>query len=81
MTKMYRKANSYTNRGGYKCVRNVNIIFISRAMIFGTRIDYRSAVSIGIRIVLDLKRTLELLKGILILMFCCLLGLGKKLEI
>ncbi len=49
-------------------------------MIFGMCIDYRSAESIGIRIVLYFKRTLELLISTLILMFCCPLGLGKKLE-
>ena len=59
----------------------ISIFFISWAMIFGMCIDYRSAASIGIRIVLYFKRTLELLICTLILMFCCLLGLGKKLEI
>ncbi len=35
----------------------ISIFFISWAMIFGICIDYRSAESIGIRIVLYLKRT------------------------
>ena len=66
-----------TRSRGYICVRNLDF-FISWAMIFGVCIDYRSAESIGIRIVLYLKRTLELLISTLILMFCCLLELGKK---
>ena len=53
----------------------ISIFFISWAMIFGICIDYRSAASIGIRIVLYLRIAL------LILMFCCLLELGKKHEI
>ena len=39
----------------------ISIFFISWAMIFGICIDYWSAASIGIRIVLYSKRTLELL--------------------
>ena len=35
----------------------ISIFFISWAMIFGICIDYRSAESIGIRVVLYLKRT------------------------
>ena len=35
----------------------ISIFFISWAMIFGMCIDYRSAESIGTRIVLYLKRT------------------------
>ncbi len=59
----------------------ISIFFISLAIIFGMCINYQSAASIGIRIVLYFKRTLGLLICTLILMFFYLLGLGNNLVI
>ena len=73
-----REASSYTNLNEITWVymRSQSwFFFISWLMIFGICIEYRSAESIGICIVLYLRIVL------LILMFCCLLELGKKHEI
>ncbi len=50
-----RAATLILTRSRGICVRNLDF-FISWAMIFGICIDYRSAESIGIRIVLYLQR-------------------------
>ncbi len=50
-----------TRSRGYICVRNLDF-FILWVMILGICIDYRSAASIDIPILLYLKPTLELLR-------------------